>query len=118
MRPGNACLSCHGVGSEQAFVLAGTVYPTAHEPDNCNGTSGGSGVSVVITDANNKTMTLQVNSVGNFYSQGRTLATPYRAKVVSAAGERAMGASQSTGDCNSCHTQDGANGAPGRIMAP
>jgi predicted CXXCH cytochrome family protein len=25
---------------------------------------------------------------------------------------------QTTGDCNSCHTQSGANGAPGRILLP
>jgi predicted CXXCH cytochrome family protein len=29
--------------------------------------------------------------------------------------ERAMGVAQSTGDCNSCHTE---KGAPGRIMLP
>ena len=31
---------------------------------------------------------------------------------------RMMVASQTAGNCNSCHTQNGANGAPGRIMAP
>jgi hypothetical protein len=30
----------------------------------------------------------------------------------------AMGAAQSTGDCNSCHTVEGTNGAPGRILLP
>jgi hypothetical protein len=29
-----------------------------------------------------------------------------------------MSGAQMTGDCNSCHTQDGWNGAPGRIVAP
>jgi mono/diheme cytochrome c family protein len=29
-----------------------------------------------------------------------------------------MGAKQTIGDCNSCHTPTGANGAPGRIAAP
>jgi hypothetical protein len=29
-----------------------------------------------------------------------------------------MPVKQTSGDCNSCHTVNGANGAPGRIMAP
>jgi hypothetical protein len=32
--------------------------------------------------------------------------------------ERAMVAAQTTGICNSCHTQDGTNLAPGRITVP
>ncbi len=43
---------------------------------------------------------------------------PYRAKVTSAQGERAMAAEQTSGDCNGCHTTEGANGAPGRIVSP
>ena len=29
-----------------------------------------------------------------------------------------MVAAQSNGSCNGCHTQNGANGAPGRITLP
>jgi hypothetical protein len=32
--------------------------------------------------------------------------------------ERIMSAGQTNGDCNSCHTQNGAMSAPGRIMLP
>jgi hypothetical protein len=32
--------------------------------------------------------------------------------------ERAMVTMQTSGDCNSCHTQNGANAAPGRIVLP
>jgi hypothetical protein len=32
--------------------------------------------------------------------------------------ERRMFSSAPTGDCNSCHTQTGRNGAPGRIVLP
>ena len=46
------------------------------------------------------------------------LELPFRAKVVFAGKERSMGTAQSTGDCNSCHTATGANGAPGRIVLP
>ena len=71
----------------------------------------------MITGADGRMLTLAPNGAGNFYSE-RAVAGPYRAKVVTAAGERAMTAQQTSGDCNSCHTPAGANGAPGRIMLP
>ena len=119
MEPGQACISCHaGTGGEAPkFVIAGTLYPTGHEPDNCNGTSG-SGAKVIVTGSNGTTVTLTPNSVGNF-SSTTSLPPPYQAKVVSSAGvERVMSAAASSGDCNSCHTQTGSNNAPGRITVP
>ena len=123
MEPGLACRSCHvvlGQASGKDFDMSGTVYPTAHEPDLCNGI--GTGMTVVITDANNATHTLQVNSVGNFYNDDALgflkIPTPYTAKVVSGNNVREMITAQTSGDCNSCHTEQGAQGAPGRIMAP
>jgi mono/diheme cytochrome c family protein len=112
MRPGNDCKSCH------SFTIAGTVYPTAHEPNNCDGTAAG-GLKVVITGADGTTMTLTPSATsGNFYSSTQ-VKTPFTAKVTSSAGaSRAMVASQTAGNCNSCHTPTGANSAPGRIMAP
>jgi hypothetical protein len=96
--------------------LAGTVYPTAHEPIDCNGTSV-SGATVVVTDAANRVITMNVNAVGNFYTQTQ-LALPFHAKVVYQGRERAMSAAQTSGDCNGCHTESGAMSAPGRIMLP
>jgi len=119
MEPGQACISCHAKGGEAPkFVIAGTLYPTGHEPDNCNGVSGTTGAKVVVTGNDGTTVTLTPNSAGNFYSS-TTLPPPYQAKVVNAAGvERVMSSTASTGDCNSCHTQTGANSAPGRITLP
>jgi hypothetical protein len=117
MHPGVACISCHDSSREAPrFGLAGTVYPTGHEPDDCNA-AGVNGAQVIITDANNATTTLTVNSVGNFYLQ-RTIALPYHAQLVFNGKTRAMSAAQTSGDCNSCHTQNGANSAPGRITLP
>ena len=100
------------------FVIAGTLYPTGHEPDSCNGVNGTNGAKVVVTGSNGTSITLTPNSAGNFYSS-TALSPPYQAKVVNAAGvERVMSSTASTGDCNSCHTQTGANGAPGRITMP
>jgi cytochrome c553 len=115
MHPGRACIQCHTDNGGPPLSIAGTVYPTAHEPDDCNGVAGK--VTVVITDAKGKVTNISVNSAGNFYSIA-SIAKPFSAKVVDANGERAMDDKQTSGDCNSCHTQDGANNAPGRIMAP
>jgi hypothetical protein len=119
MHPGRACIDCHATRARAPrFVIAGTVYPTAHEPNECNGVDGAkTGAQVVITDANGKELTLPVNSAGNFFTES-AVATPYTAEVVANGKTRAMGAAQKVGDCNSCHTQDGASGAPGRIVAP
>lgn len=124
MDPGNACIACHSKGEGPTFLIAGTVYPTAHEPAKCNGKGG---VSVVITDSAGAVFTLPTNAAGNFACGPRArsgfpacaaLKPPYSAKVVSHGQERAMGATQTTGDCNGCHTESGTKDAPGRIMAP
>lgn len=121
MDPGQACISCHGRSGGEAprFVIAGTLYPTGHEPDNCNGANGTAiGAKVVVTDSSGKSVTLTPNSAGNF-SSSTALTAPFKAKVVNAAGiERVMASVASTGDCNSCHTQSGSSGAPGRITLP
>jgi uncharacterized membrane protein len=119
MEPGQACISCHSKSGEApTFVIAGTLYPTGHEPDNCNGVNSTAGAKVVVTGNNGTSVTLTPNSAGNFYSS-TTLPPPYKAKVVNSAGvERLMSGTASNGDCNSCHTQSGANSAPGRITLP
>jgi hypothetical protein len=119
MHPGRACITCHSrEGEAPRFSIGGTVFPTAHEPDDCNGSNGSAGAPrVVITDARGAVLELAVNSAGNFFHEG-TIALPFSAKVVAGGKERAMSKKQTTGDCNSCHTVDGANDAPGRIMAP
>lgn len=119
MHPGGTCLACHATNRDAPkYAVAGTVYPTYHEPDDCNGINGIAGTTVVITDANGKQLpAIQVNGVGNFHYQGN-IAAPFHVKVVAGGQERAMSASPPTGDCNSCHTTDGANSAPGRILAP
>jgi hypothetical protein len=120
MEPGMACINCHAStgGEAPQFTIAGTVYPTAHEPDLCDGVNGTTaGAAVVITDATNKVVSLTPNSAGNFSYTG-TLATPFHAKVTYMGRERDMVAGQTSGDCNSCHTQSGAMAAPGRIILP
>lgn len=124
MMPGHACIQCHrqenaaaGEARAPLFAIAGTVFPTGHEPDDCIATSA-EGAQVIITGADGATFSANANTSGNFYVLTDELELPFRAKVLFDGKERSMGTAQSTGDCNSCHTATGANGAPGRIVLP
>jgi hypothetical protein len=64
---------------------------------------------------------LTTNATGNFLierGKGKVLVKPISARVLYKGKERRMKQQVDTGDCNSCHTEAGANGAPGRIMLP
>jgi len=115
MHPGRACITCH-MSSEEAphLQIGGTVYPTGHEPDDCNGATA---AVVEVTDANGGVTSLPVNAAGNFLTT-TPIAFPIHVSVVANGKRRSMGSSPPRGDCNSCHTQDGASGAPGRIVLP
>jgi mono/diheme cytochrome c family protein len=120
MRPGNACITCHSARGGPAFTIAGTIYPTAHEPNECygkDGTENGGALTVTLVDVNGGVISLKVNSAGNFYSE-EELFPPLTVSVSDGTNYRSMGAPLTAGDCNACHTEKGVNGAPGRIMAP
>jgi mono/diheme cytochrome c family protein len=118
MHPGRACITCHSTYDGPSFAIGGTVYSTAHEPDDCESPST-AGAQVIITDATGRELVLEVNEAGNFRSrESDAMAMPIRAKVVYEGRERVMFGERMTGDCNACHTQNGENGAPGRILAP
>jgi hypothetical protein len=111
MEPGYACVTCHN------NFLAGTVYPTAHEPTDCDGVNV-TNATVQVTDATGAVTSIPINNVGNFYTNGSVITPPVQVEVVYNGATRAMATPLSIGDCNSCHTEQGANGAPGRIMLP
>lgn len=125
MRPGEACNNCHRQKRKRIFTIAGTVYPTGHEPNDCVGVTDSS-VKVVVTDGTGKETTIPVGTRnnGNFTLEGATFAKPVHVRVESADGskKRAMATELNLaggdGDCNGCHTEGGANKAPGRIAAP
>lgn len=119
MKPGGACIQCHDQeGEGPSYSAAGTVYPTAHEPDDCNGSSS-SAIQVVVTGADGVSQTAAVNAAGNFFFRS-AIKMPYKAKVVSGTKSRAMSTPQKDGDCNKCHTENGTQKekTPGRVMAP
>jgi hypothetical protein len=127
MTPGRACTACHRIeGEGPLFDIAGTVYPTAHEPDDCNGADGttADGAVVVIKDANGTERRFATNRVGNFGGTRTGIVFPYTAWVEYQGRTREMVSPQTSGDCNTCHTPagtttlDGGFAAPGRIMLP
>jgi hypothetical protein len=121
MHPGLACIACHSRGEEEAprFAIAGTIYPTGHEYDDCNAPAA-AGAVVEVTDNAGVTRRITANSVGNFSSSGGSgwPQFPIRARVLFEGRVRAMSGAVPTGDCNTCHTLQGDQGAPGRIALP
>jgi hypothetical protein len=118
MHPGGECVSCHVSRHEgPRYSVAGTLYASMADPDDCYGVDPSYSAQVLITDADGNEFTLTVNSAGNFVLRD-DLALPYTAKVLYNGSEHVMVTPQTEGDCNSCHTSSGANGAPGRIQLP
>jgi len=143
MNPGWACQSCHrgqnfagqnpgGVSKpDEAWFFMGTVFPSLNEEDRCN-SQPPSGVTVEILGPDGGvvvTMTPQAIS-GNFGSGGlqwgsdrrimynQAVPLPYTARVTRNGNTLQMMTPQTRGDCNTCHTARGANGAQGRIVYP
>ena len=118
MYPGQACITCHTRMRQGPRGVAGTVYSTGRDPDNCNGGSATGGpIDVELTGADGAVVHLTPNAVGNFFANTAP-ALPYTARVTQDGRERVMLTPQMSGDCNSCHTRDGTMGAPGRILTP
>jgi hypothetical protein len=115
MNPGSACVACHA-SSGRPLSFGGSLYASAHEPDDCEGALG-NGVSVLIKGADGRKLTLTPNAVGNFFSQ-ITLSAPYTVEIHYQGRVRSKLQPQSDGDCNACHSEHGAGGAAGRLMLP
>lgn len=114
MQPGQACIACHGQGEGPQFEVAGTVFAGQHEQNGCFGSAG---AQVVVSDADGRTLTLETNAAGNFSYRG-PLTLPIHAEVRHQGATRAMAAAVPSGDCNACHTENGTQGSPGRILLP
>ena len=119
MLPGQDCIGCHMQrGEGPQFLIAGTVYPDFKDADGCYGSAG---VEVEITDDTGQVYRLTTNAAGNFMLtpfEAPGFTPPFTARVLAGGKERAMASPQMSGSCNTCHTRDGQNGAPGRITVP
>lgn len=133
MNPGFACRSCHlgnnfqnqnpgGVAEKgKAYFFMGTAYGSVKQADLCAAADVPSGAVVEILDMNDAVQaTLTINAAGNFYSKSTSagFTLPYKARVKANGKTNAMGSAQMDGDCNTCHTATGLNGAPGRVFFP
>ncbi|HKP56500.1 MAG TPA: hypothetical protein VJV78_07270 [Polyangiales bacterium] len=121
MNPGRSCVECHAETNDPAhaplYTVAGTVMTREHEADDCRGAPG---MTVILTDATGKDWTMTANTAGNFWlDPDADVLPPYTARIVDSAGrERIKQMPVSDGDCASCHSRDGANGAAGRLLPP
>jgi hypothetical protein len=121
MNPGKPCLACHSSQApDKAYTFSGTVFLARHEKDTCN-SKPPAATKVEIIDHNGVVaLTLSVSTTsGNFNSaRNVSLALPYTARVYNGTRTATMTTPQTSGDCNSCHTEQGINGALGRIVLP
>ncbi|HEY3452939.1 MAG TPA: hypothetical protein VGK67_41740 [Myxococcales bacterium] len=103
MQPGKACIACHASdGEAPLFTLAGTVYPTFHEPDQC--VSQVVSAQVIVTDAAGQKVTMNVSPSSGNFSSFQPEQFPVTVEVVDSAGRKRPTASgASSGDCNLCH---------------
>ena len=116
MKPGDNCRSCHGATSSPypeapAWSVAGTVYEGPDSDD------GAQGVTVRVIDAAGKTVELETNGVGNFYT-GEALEVPLHVELEHDGVTVAMPVPPPSGGCNACHSQPTIGGAPGRLYVP
>lgn len=133
MNPGLACRSCHlgenfmgqnpsgKAEAKKAFFFMGTVFDLPRGEDLCAPKAVPSDAVVEILDTNDVVqLTLSVNAAGNFHSTSTmaTVPVPYKARVKANGKVNTMAGAQSNGDCNTCHTAAGLNGAPGRVYFP
>lgn len=121
MNPGLACRACHQLQApDLAWFFMGTVFPAFHEADLCLAQPPEGALVEILDSSGNVTMTLIPNGVGNFFSNSvaSPVPVPYRARLVANGRSREMMTAQTDGDCNGCHTEQGANEAPGRLVWP
>lgn len=112
MHPGDECISCHRREGGPSFSAAGTVFGQISQATDCFGLGG---AVVEITDANQRVFSTTTGEAGNF-SFVQPIATPYTAAIVYDGQRVQMASQQETTDCNSCHTQSGAEGTLGRLV--
>jgi len=122
MRPGEACVACHiGNNDGPSWLVGGTVYQTGHDPNDCNGAN--VAAVVTVTDKNGSSQSVTVNvasSAGNFFmpTSSSWPVFPITATVTYQGKTRSMVTQVPSGDCNSCHTENGTSNAPGRVALP
>lgn len=122
MNPGRSCVQCHAENDDEEhapfYKVAGTVMTALHESDDCRGAPQ---MTIKLTDAKQTEWVMVGNSAGNFWLDPTAeVAMPYTARIIDKHGNERVSIEDghSLGDCASCHTRDGADGASGRLLPP
>jgi hypothetical protein len=121
MNPGQACRACHKTeASDYNYFFMGTVFASFHEKDLCMSAPAAGAKVEILDTAGNVTMTLLPNATGNFMSSAVVAGVPipYTARLIANGMKRSMTMPQKDGDCNKCHTEQGDENAPGRLVWP
>jgi hypothetical protein len=115
MRPGDNCLRCHsrtGEAKRKVFSFGGTIFAKADSP-RCAG--GEADVTIRVTDAAGKTVSVVSNDAGNFWSE-EPLTPPFRMEAQRGDRIAKMPIDAPTGGCALCHRNPNpVSGALGRI---
>ncbi len=118
MHPGGDCIDCHEREDEgPTFTFAGTVHLAYDDETDCRGVPG---VLVELIGPDDEVFYAnQTNPAGSF-STSTSVAdhVPYTARLTYAGRTRTMSTPQTEGACNACHTAEGEEDAPGRIVVP
>ena len=101
------------------------MFRTAHEPDDCAGGAldgNKERPQIVVVSATDRRYVVDTTKGGNFMLELRPTAPPIAFPITAQIRYRGKTAWMiepvMTGECNSCHTVDGKEGAPGRIRVP
>jgi len=122
MTPGRPCIACHAASAAAPkYAIAGTVYETKLEEDDCNGADPPWALGVMNEfDGPEFMQRTPPSAAGNFFIQ-MSSNFPNRVFVKIVAGDKEskmIGAVTIPSDCNTCHSVRGDGGAAGRIVKP
>lgn len=113
---GKNCLECH------SFTSAGTVFTNLHAADYDEKSASRDYKIRLLLSNGNSIIYNKGNGYGNYkYSGDKNTISTFTAQVIDANGtvinqSRADSHNENRLACNRCHTQQGAHGAPGRIV--
>ena len=119
MNPGLPCPTCHFDNQlfYVVFPYAGTVMAGPHEKDRCKSPPPpGATVEILELDGGLFWSWL-ANSSGSFRTMDAG-PSPYVARLINDGGTKVSTTTHTSGNCNSCHTEQGTNGATGRLTWP
>jgi hypothetical protein len=119
MNPGLSCPTCHLSSGlfYVGFSHAGTVMPGLHEKDRCKSPAPDGGIVELLEADGGAIFTFRPNASGNFFTLDAGH-SPFIARISANGATRSSVSLHTSGDCNSCHTEQGANGASGRLTWP